>query len=653
MECTILHGDCEQVLKSLPDNSVDSVVTDPPYGLAFMNKHWDYSVPGVGTWREVLRVLKPGGHLLSFGGTRTYHRMVVNIEDAGFEIRDQVQWIYGQGFPKSLDISKAIDRVSGDLAKRPILGKLAQPRSNINATVALGGAFQENPDKTAAASAASAASAAWEGWGTALKPANEPIVLARKPLSEKTVAANVLKWGTGGLNIDAGRIGTLDNLGGGTYSGSGSGTQVPGNNLTKSDFKQPQGRFPANVLFDSFNDPLLTLIDSAPHDIRQVIAEYFYDPIYLHTVQENHSRIPEPNQKPEEVLREALLLEGSEPEDDGRRTLSLWEETQSGSNKENAADKKGTREEVSRPESPLLEGGMDVEGLSLPEFRGPNHSRGRANKADATERPPRDSGAPAKNGGEAGQALSGGGNSSSPQWNKRRQPPDESGVTHGERTQKGTLGTDTRESSPSAQSQPPIPPIEIPKHRIPPQWLKYFKETGREILSPNCAARMLDAQSGNRPGFSGGGTKGAGYRTEYVNGEIKCKTLPAQYFNDSGGASRFFYCAKASKSERNRGLDGMPTREWKEQGFRDNETTHLSPRAGAGRTSPNANHHPTVKPIALMEYLIKLITPPNGTVLDPFMGSGSTGVAAKVLGYSFTGIERELDYIKIAEGRLK
>jgi len=152
-------GNNLEKLKELEDNSIDSVVTDAPYGLSFMNKKWDYDVPSVEFWKEVLRVLKPGGHILCFGGTRTYHRMVVNIEDAGFEIRDCIMWLYGSGFPKSHNIYKSTN----------------------------------NED--------------WEGWGTALKPANEPIVLARKPLEESTIAKNVLKYGTGGINIDDSRIG--------------------------------------------------------------------------------------------------------------------------------------------------------------------------------------------------------------------------------------------------------------------------------------------------------------------------------------------------------------------------------------------------------------------------------------------------------------
>lgn len=395
----LILGDSLEELFWLEDNSVDSVVTDPPYGLAFMGKKWDYDVPSVELWREVLRVLKPGGHLLSFGGTRTYHRMVVAIEDAGFEIRDQVMWIYGSGFPKSLDVSKAIDKAAG--AEREVIGSFKATGTARNS--------KHIGAKTHAAKQ-------WQGWGTALKPANEPIVLARKPLEKGlTVAANVLKWGVGAINVDASRIGAGERRMCGTTTGekdcgSGSNIVLP----ARTETHTAHGRWPANVLFD---------------------------------------------------------------------------------------------EE---------------------------------------------------------------------------------------------------------------------------------------------AARVLDEQSGER-GLSKGGSRG-GKRNQAFG--MAAQDVPLG-FGDSGGASRFFYVAKASKSERNRGLEGMLEKTWQDQGYRDNESTHLSPRAGAGRTGANANHHPTVKPIKLMEYLVKLVTPPGGVILDPFMGSGSTGVAAKNLEYKFVGIEREAEYLKIAKKRIE
>jgi len=208
-------------MRTMPDCSVDAVVTDPPYGLSFMGKAWDYDVPGVDVWREVLRVLKPGGHLLAFAGTRTQHRMAVAIEDAGFEIRDMIAWVYGSGFPKSLNVSKAIDKAAGAERETPFSPEAQQ----------------------------------WEGWGTALKPALEPITVARKPF-KGTVAANVLEHGTGAINIDGCRVATDDNLNGGAYAINGlerTDEWGANNGFRRNqglEYVQPSGRWPANLIHD-------------------------------------------------------------------------------------------------------------------------------------------------------------------------------------------------------------------------------------------------------------------------------------------------------------------------------------------------------------------------------------------------------------------
>ena len=409
----ILRGDSLHKLKELEANSIDSVVTDPPYGLSFMGKAWDYDVPKVELWREVLRVLKPGGHLLSFGGTRTYHRMAVEIEDAGFEIRDQLQWIYGSGFPKSHAVSKGIDKAAG--AERQVIGDNPNHRLGQSQGKDPGVAMLGQPHTGSGKITASATDAAklWDGWGTALKPANEPIVLARKPLSEKTVAANVLRWGTGAINVDASRIGaetikTQAKAKGSSFTSVGNAN---GFNGCAASFHQ--GRWPANVLFD-----------------------------------------------------------------------------------ESAAE--------------ML----------------------------------------------------------------------------------------------NAQS-------------------------GRVRF------RTIETQSGDYS-FSPGHTKGHRKQSHVKGGDAY------------GGASRFFYVAKASKAERNKGLEGMPLRE-------PPGSKRSAPAEGrqSALGEPRQNFHPTVKPVRLMQYLIKLITPPNGTVLDPFMGSGSTGVAATALGFKFVGVELSEEYYEIAKKRIE
>jgi len=243
IQATIHHGDCRDIIATLPDCSVDSIVTDPPYELGFMGKQWDGS--GIAydptLWAECLRVLKPGGHLLAFGGTRTYHRMAVSIEDAGFEIRDSIHWLYGSGFPKSLDVSKAIDKMAG--AEREVV------RTGFAYGISVGQQEQGYRPKDYESQQLSNvpvtdAARQWEGWGTALKPAHEPILVARKPLSG-TVAATVLEHGTGALNIDGCRIATDDRFGGGAKGTSGFANGYNNDGWTPGN---QQGRWPANLI---------------------------------------------------------------------------------------------------------------------------------------------------------------------------------------------------------------------------------------------------------------------------------------------------------------------------------------------------------------------------------------------------------------------
>ena len=392
----LFQGDCLDELKKLDDNSIDSIVTDPPYGLAFMGKKWDYDVPSQAIWEECMRVLKPGGHLLAFAGSRTYHRMAVRIEDAGFEIRDQIMWVYGSGFPKSHNIGKAVDKLEG---KEVFIGKgfnVAGQGIGLNQNKEL---RSDHPNYVKPTY-----DNEWEGWGTALKPAHEPIVMARKSF-KGSVAENVLEWGTGGINIDGCRIkpkegdnyNTLENVvvegkDAGIYTNYDQrGENSKATNKTgyreKRIVKNDEGRFPANIIFDE----------------------------------------------------------------------------------------------------------------------------------------------------EAGKILD-----------------EQSGNVKG-------------------------------------------------MASQNCnnqklyGGNALNASSTTRSGFKEG-------------------------YNDNGGASRFFYCPKANKSDRNEGSD---------------------------------NNHPTVKPTNLMTYLVRLVTPKDGVVLDPFMGSGSTGKACMREDFQFVGIEREEEYIEIAKQRIE
>lgn len=430
----IVHsGNNLDILPTLPDNSVDSIVTDPPYELGFMGKKWDNSgiAYSVELWTECLRVLKPGGHLLSFGGSRTWHRVAVAIEDSGFELRDSIAWMYGSGFPKSLDVSKAIDKAAG--AEREVIGTKTEKIPGGNTFAQDKWTKQARELREIDITAPSTPEAEqWEGWGTALKPAFEPIVVARKPLIG-TVAANVLEHGTGALNIDGSRIGAEE---GEKFSG---GIAIQHSEGWDRPWK---------------------------HD-------------------------PEARAAKEERIKETIQK---------TQTLGRW---------------------------------------------------------------------PAN------------------------------------------------------------------------------------VILDEYTAELLDEQSGVRQSgaFPKSATKKPG---EHFDGGWKIEEKEKRINLDSGGASRFFYCAKASKSDRNEGLEELDSTTAADMVEREPDSAGMnSPRAGAGRTSGAKNFHPTVKPTNLMQYLVKLVTPPNGTVLDPFTGSGSTGKAAILNGFDFIGIELTEEYLPIIEGRLK
>ena len=259
---TLHQGNCLDVMKTMADNSVDAVVTDPPYGLSFMGKKWDYDVPSVEIWAECLRVLKPGGHLLAFAGTRTQHRMAVRIEDAGFEIRDMIAWVYGSGFPKSRNICLDMDKMEGhgNRGHRIAVANRHHPD----------GTFEPNGEQLAPYEPKTDSARQWQGWGTALKPALEPITVARKPLIG-TVASNVLECGTGGINVDGCRV---------------AGEATPINKLEKwSGFGQEKrpdyvqeintkGRWPANVIHDGSDE----VIGLFPAQDDKSAARFFYCP---------------------------------------------------------------------------------------------------------------------------------------------------------------------------------------------------------------------------------------------------------------------------------------------------------------------------------------------------------------------------------------
>jgi len=251
----LYKGDCLKKLGELNCACVDAIITDPPYGLSFMNNKWDYQVPSIDIWKECLRVIKPGGHLLSFSSARTYHRMACNIEDAGFEIRDQIMWIYGEGFPKSKNIGKQVDNKLGN--KREVIKTIK--RGSVKDAIKRGVGYTKDPANQNNKSifgygteTLTKGFSDWEGWGTGLKPAHEPIVLSRKPISEETLVKNVLKHKNGALNIDDCRVGNEKRL------NLEAGNQKNGNAYNISKTGMPKnvegreciGRWPANLIHD-------------------------------------------------------------------------------------------------------------------------------------------------------------------------------------------------------------------------------------------------------------------------------------------------------------------------------------------------------------------------------------------------------------------
>lgn len=297
MKTQLLKGDNLELLPTLADNSIDAIVTDPPYELGFMGKSWDSSgiAYKVALWAECLRVLKPGGHLIAFGGSRTYHRLACAVEDAGFEIRDQLMWVYGSGFPKSLDVSKAIDKQAG--AEREVIGSWkptgtarlvgGKNKDGVFQDYATATSLKESVDITAPATDDAKT---WQGWGTALKPSHEPMVLARKPLGEKTVAENVLRWGTGALNIDGTRIPSDDVIpmmsGKAVLGGTSNGYDRPWKNdplkvaererraAEAIEKANAMGRWPANFIHDGSDEVLELFPETKP--TTESAARFFY-----------------------------------------------------------------------------------------------------------------------------------------------------------------------------------------------------------------------------------------------------------------------------------------------------------------------------------------------------------------------------------------
>ena len=495
----VISGNNIETLKNYPDNYFDSIVTDPPYGLGkepnaeemlrawidtgylevkgsgFMGKEWDAFVPQPIFWKEIFRVLKHGGHIVAFFGTRTYDWGCMAIRLAGFEIRDCIQWVYGSGFPKSHNISKAIDKMHG--SEREIVGQ-GKAGKGFNKVKGFGDNTSKSDDFTSEwdiTKASTEEAKKWEGWGSAIKPANEPIVLARKPLEKGlSIAQNVLKWGTGAINIDVSRIGSEKRTMP-IFSVDKKNDETSFNlnsNIQHHREETTQGRFPANFIMTHHPDCECI-------GIKKV-----------------------------------------------------------GSGKEGGYNYEGNV--------------YDVQGFV------PNNS-------------------PVANSNYGEETIE--------DWN----------------------------------------------------------------CHDDCPIKILDEQSGISKSSDA-------KRNRNTIGSFGMPNDNTNEYNDKGGASRFFYVAKASQWERHYGLDNFEEKNSASSEFRPNHLEKsLNGESGNpyGRWKPLKNIHPTVKPIKLMQYLVRMITPPNGIVLDPYAGSGTTGIACKIDDFQFVGIELSVEYTEIANARIQ
>lgn len=603
MSYELHHGDCLEVMKSLPDNSVDAVVTDPPYGLSFMGKKWDYDVPSVEIWKEALRVLKPGGHLLSFGGTRTYHRMVVNIEDAGFEIRDQIQWIYGSGFPKSLDVSKAIDKQAG--AEREVIGKKLHARDgdvSHQAWTQHGTSCKQyvNGGQTRGVgmitAPATESAKQWEGWGTALKPANEIVCLARKPqintddcaimalevikkICQSPLLAKIVKSSSMLSQSGLGEVADIARW-------------IADANTNTSDA--------LNALTDILRFESETNTNLSTALLWLDILDAIYCQASTFTTEMKSSLITDLkilNSLPlmttlEHTIKGETNLNGDAT--NAWRAVSIFNavHTKLDYTLERSAQDLATSLESEtnlRPNStPICLARKPLIGTVAENVK--THGTGAINidgcRVATTE------------------SLKG-------------------GQYSGTERNHGNCYGKHKNLSPSQYTQP--------RGRFPANVIHDGSEEVVGLFPQTTSGKMTGKQGGfgNSSLVFGGNSE----------------TPDAISYADSGSAARFFYCAKASKADRNAGLEGFEERETY------SEST-ATPMRDHREQVKRANHHPTVKPTELMRYLCRLITPPNGTVLDPFAGSGSTGKAAILEGFSFIGIEREEEYAEIARARI-
>ena len=469
---------------------------------------------------------------------------------------------------------------------------------------------------------------------------SENWILARKPLAG-TVAQNVLAFGTGGLNIDACRIGS-DTSRGDRYNGrppGGGGTVCVGG-ARDAAWDVPVGRWPAHVTLDEWHDPVLRLRDNVDEQVARVIRVYFDQ---VQDVPEDDRDVPESGGA-KEVLRQDLLCGVAVAGAQREKSSELRTEASPGVDREDEGDQGCTSR--ARPAAPRMEGrALPVEGIPdrHAERGGTGDVRvdgeGRRLRAAASDR----------DGSETQASVAAVGGCASPQRDQDGQPAEESGTVGPRYPQAGPPGD--REGTPTGTRRDRATPIEACESSIPRGWLTYFENTGRSVRQGS--ARALDEQSGtSRDGVAVNRNREPGTMSSWL-GTRASQIGEDVGYGGEGGASRFFYIAKPARSEKDAGLDHLPIRTGGEATDREEGSAGLNnPRAGSGRTGGVRNHHPTVKSVDLMRWLCRLITPRGGTVLDLFTGSGTTGIAALAEGMKFIGIERDAAFCDVAAGRL-
>ena len=608
----LLHGDCRTVMAGLPAASVDAVVCDPPYGLSFMGKDWDHGVPGVAFWSAALRVAKPGAHLLAFGGTRTFHRLAVEIEDAGWEIRDTVMWVYGSGFPKSHDVGKGIDKAAG--AEREVIGERMPPdgsrRTALRGVSVATGAPNANWLAPTTAPATEAARQ-WEGWGTALKPAWEPIIVARKPLMSACV--NVLEVVESQLR----ERGVTGDIRWKPESASGAARSRKTANSGSTRPSEQSGTS-ANAADESGtqNSELRTASSSEPITASGARPT---PSTSGHTVASRARSSAMPSSRPTAQTAPAAV----------RPTASSSPSTTS------------TAAELPT-ESPFTEKSTDnsehrASLLGIESFAGIVTG---LSGSRATARISRlgdgafvwPEGLPKSvSGGSltvAANVLAHGTGALN---------IDGCRVEHDEecRLMAASQANIDNPSEKHRQAGRRTATLELkPGGRWP---ANLIHDGSDEVLAG------FPQSKSNDPGTTHVKANGWGHSAERRN---------TGYAGDTGSAARFFYCAKASKADRDEGCEGMEARHAPHGNYEGRDMDNPKNHLGGMQGTQARNHHPTVKPTELMKFLCRLITPPAGTVLDPFMGSGSTGKAAVLEGFGFIGIEQDAEYIAIARARI-